>query len=111
MQFRNKAGELKMHGAWRMDTMPQENLEGGTETKPAKQASKVARAHLFHHGDEPGLLPLLLGAGDRPSVGGGAVGAVHVVIDALHRIRVEQALVGGAPVHARGSASHVADLL
>jgi hypothetical protein len=95
-----------MHGAWRI---AQENLEGGTEPQARKQ--KVARAHLFHHGDEPGLLPLLLGAGYGPGVGGGAVGAVHVVIEALHRIRVEQGLVGCGPVHVRGRAPHVADLL
>ena len=59
-----------MHGAWRI---AQENLEGGAEADEQPQASKaskhkVARAHLFHHGDEPGLLPLLLGARDGPGV-------------------------------------------
>lgn len=79
--------------------------------KASNQGNWSWSSHLFHHGDEPGLLPLLLGSGDRPGVAGGAVSAVHVVIDALHRIRVEQALVRGAPVYSRCRASHVADLL
>ena len=57
---------MMMHGAWRI---AQENLEGGAEAEqPQESKQMVARAHLFHHGDEPGLLPLLLGARDGPGV-------------------------------------------
>lgn len=72
--------------------------------------------HLFHHGDELRLLPLLLGPRDGASVGRCAVSAAEVVIndvmiDAVHRIRVEQALVGDGAVDVRSSAADVADLL
>jgi hypothetical protein len=75
------------------------------ESVEVSERSAIELAYLFHHGDEPRLPPLQIG------VGGRAVAAVHFVMDGLHRIRVEQVLVGDAPADARGGASHVADLL
>jgi hypothetical protein len=64
---------------------------------------KDQEAHVLHEGDEPGLPPLLLGAGDSDRLSGSAVNAAHAMLHAEHTLVGER-------VQVRGPSADVTDL-